>query len=137
MKEEQGGSPSGYPYEITPYGHEMLEYYESEAGKLRGKGLDFAKQWLPKVLRDASGLVESATIGDNDGEVRTDFVRPFVRPLCVKPYFTENVCNSIGCPLVNSIGEALALATGKTVSHVLCRYDPLTQTAHAVHRITK
>jgi len=123
--------------EITPYGDDLVEYYESQVGEFGGRGLEFVEEWLPRVLTDAAGLVQSASITHDKNEVSTKLVRPFVRPLCVKPFFTEKVCNSLGCPLVNSVGEGIASATGVTVSHVRCSYDPLTQTATAVHEMAK
>ena len=120
--------------EMSPYGHDLVEYYESQAGEFSGRGLEFVEEWLPRVLTDAAGLVQSASITHDKNEVSTKLVRPFVRPLCVKPFFTEKVCNNLGCPLVNSVGEGIALATGVAVSHVRCTYDPLTQTATAVHK---
>jgi hypothetical protein len=122
--------------ELNPYGHDLVEYYESQAGELKGRGLGFVEDWLPRVLTDAAGLVQSASVTRDKNEVSTKLVQPFVRPLCVKPFFTEKVCNSLGCPLINSIGEGIASATGDVVSHVRCSYDPLTQTATAVHEIT-
>lgn len=136
MMPESFGGPSYFPIELTPYGHGFVEFYESELGSLQGRGLEFLREWLPRILRDRGGLVESVSIAGEKGEVETKLVRPFVRPLCIKPFFTENVCNSIGCPLVNSIGEAIALSTGTNVSHVRCRYDPLTQTATALHTLS-
>jgi len=122
---------------IDPYGHDLVEYYESQMGEFSGRGLKFVEDWLPRVLTDSAGLVQSASISHDKNEVTTKLVRPFVRPLCVKTFFTENVCNGLGCPLVNSVGEGIASATGAPVSHVNCSYDPLTQTATAVHEITK
>ncbi len=125
------------PILIEPYGEGLFAAYQSEIGDIANRGREFAITWIPRVLVDALGLAEKVKMATKDTEVTTTLVRPFVRPLCVMPFFTENVCNTMGCPLINSIGHALAVAEGKEVSHVKCTYDPLTQTAVATHRVAK
>ena len=127
----------GVPIVIEPPGAGLAELYTDNAGEFVGRGVEFVGTWIPRTLVDLLGLAESARITHRDGEVSTQIVKPFVRPLCVKPFFTANVCSRMGCPLVSSIGETLAVATGDVISHVNCSYDPVSQTAKAVHRISR
>ena len=129
------GKAPGTQLELPPHGDSLLRSYESEIGSLEGKGYDFAAEWVPKAIVDALGLAESVSMSRDGPSVRTIISKPFVRPLCVKPFFTENVCGTIGCPLVGSLGQALALAGGKPLAHVKCTYDPRSQTATAVHEM--
>jgi len=127
----------GDSIELRPYGHGLYEFYKAEIGDLREKGFDFARAWLPRALVGGSGLAESVSIRRDQVLITTKLVRPFVRTLCVKPFYTEYVCGTIGCPLVNSVGEALAASLSEDVSHIKCVYDPATQTATATHRVIK
>ena len=49
--------------------------------------------------------------------------------LCVQSFMAEGMCQTSGCPLAASVGQALARASGKPVTHHGCTYDPVTQRA--------
>jgi hypothetical protein len=122
------------PLETRPLGEGLFELYESECGALGGKGFDYVAEWLPRAMVDALSLAGSVSMSGDNGAVTTRIAMPFVRPLCVKPYFTENICKTMGCPLVSSVGQALASGMDREVVHGGCTYDPRTQTAVAVHK---
>lgn len=125
----QGLDPN--PSSLSPCGHGLYEAYERELGDLRGKGSDYANLWLPRVMVDGLGLAQHVRIHQKKEGIDAVMVKPFVRSLCVNEFMTKNVCGTIGCPLVASVSEALALSSGKPVRHLGCGYDPITQTATA------
>lgn len=125
----QGSDPR--PSSLPPCGQGLYEAYERELGDLRGKGFDYAKLWLPRVMVDGLGLAQSVRIHQKKEGIDTVMVKPFVRSLCVNEFMTRNVCGTTGCPLVASVSETLALSSGKPVRHLGCEYDPKTQTATA------
>ena len=125
------------PISVEAYGSGLVASYRREMGDFADRGVGFVQRWLPRVLVDGLGLAQAAKISKNGNEVTTALTKPFVRPLCLDTFFAEKVCPRIGCPLVSSIGESLALAEGKRVSHTNCVYDPLSEVATATHRIEK
>jgi hypothetical protein len=122
---------------IPPIGHGLFETYERELGTLSEKGADFVSLWLPRTLVDGLGLAESMKMVRSGVEVESTMTKPFVRALCVNEFMTENVCGTMGCPLVASVAEALASSTGEPVKHLGCTYNALTQTATSKHLVEK
>jgi hypothetical protein len=78
---------------------------------------------------DGLGLAERVEMKSSGGEITTVIEKPFVRALCVQDFMTEGLCSTVGCPLTASVGQALARASGKPVTHRGCTYDPVTQKA--------
>jgi hypothetical protein len=120
---------------VRPVGQGPFDSYERELGDLKDKGLEYIMAWLPRAMVDGLDLAEGASMSVVASEVHTKLKKPFVRPLCVKPFMTENVCGTMGCPLVASIAQSLSAATNRPVSHIECVYDPTSQTAAAKHLI--
>ena len=131
------GGKSSNSGALPTMGRGLYEGYEMELGDLHDKGLEFVRLWLPRTLVDGFGLASRVTMSQDKNEVATRMEKPFVRHLCINPYVKEHVCGTIGCPLVASIAEALASASGKSVQHVGCNYDSTTQTAVAKHAISQ
>ncbi|MDA4126816.1 MAG: hypothetical protein OK452_06410 [Thaumarchaeota archaeon] len=122
-------------FPVPPLGHGLYEAYEKELGGLLGKGLDYALFWLPRTIVDGLGLADRVEMKRRGTIVESKLTKPFVRPLCVNEFMTENYCGTMGCPLVASMAEALVNSTGKRVVHIGCRYDPSNQTATAIHSL--
>ncbi|MEM0117543.1 MAG: hypothetical protein QXV32_03775 [Conexivisphaerales archaeon] len=120
---------------LEPIGEGLVRSYERELGELNGKGEDYIESWLTKTLSQGLGLVESAKIVFIDGEMQSTLQKPFVRTLCVQQEMTEHVCNTMGCPLIASLGQSAAKATGKKISHIECKYDPSTQRVVSRHKM--
>lgn len=123
----RGGKPAHYS--TAPLGDGLVHSYEMEIGELAKMGVEGAKTWLPRVMTDGLGLAEKVEIKIDGDEVTTSMTRPFVRVLCVQDFMTAGLCKTTGCPLAASLGQSLARASGKAVSHAGCVYDPLAQKA--------
>jgi hypothetical protein len=116
-------------YSIPSLGEGLVHAYELELGDLAKLGVDGAKVWLPRVMVDGLGLAERVGMKSSGDEVTTVIDRPFVRALCVQDFMADGLCRVSGCPLTASVGQALARASGKPVTHRGCTYDPVTQKA--------
>jgi len=116
-------------YSIPPLGEGLVHAYELELGDLTKLGVDGAKVWLPRVMVDGLGLAGRVEMKSSGNEVTTVIEKPFVRILCVQEFMTNGLCQTSGCPLAASVGQALARASGKPVTHHGCTYDPVTQKA--------
>jgi hypothetical protein len=132
IKGEGDETPSS---KIEPVGKGLVVSYERELGELNGKGEDYIESWLVKTITQGLGLAESAKIKFEDGEMQSILDKPFIRTLCVREEMTKHVCNIMGCPLIASIAQSAAKATGKKIVHVECRYDPSTQRAISRHKV--
>ena len=132
IKGEGDETPS---LKIEPIGKGLVVSYERELGELNGKGEDYIESWLVKTITQGLGLAESAKIKFEDGEMQSILDKPFIRTLCVREEMTKHVCNIMGCPLIASIAQSAAKATGKKIVHVECRYDPSTQRAISRHKV--
>jgi hypothetical protein len=120
---------------LEPIGEGLVRSYERELGDLNGKGEDYIESWLVKTITQGLGLAESAKIKFEDGEMQCTMDKPFVRSLCVQEQMTKNVCSCMGCPLIASLAQSAAKATGKKIVHVECRYDPSAQRAISRHKV--
>lgn len=118
-----------------PIGAGLVRSYEREIGELYNKGQDYVISWVSKAISQGLGLAEHVEIKLEDKTVYSVLSKPYIRSLCVQKEMTDNVCNTMGCPLVASIAESMAKATGKKVMHLECNYNPRTQTAVARHKI--
>lgn len=118
-------------------GRGLFEVYEKELGGLKGAGVDNVLLWLPRLMVDGLGLGSNVRMQKKASEIETTLVKPFVRSLCVNEFMKQNICGTIGCPLVASIAESLSIASGRTVEHLGCSYDPLNQTASARHLVVE
>jgi hypothetical protein len=117
---------------LLPVGRGLVKSYERELGRLRDAEPGYVQTWLPRVLVKGLGLTEGAKIKVSEsGDAKAVLRRPFVRPLCVREDFNVSVCALFGCPLVSSVGEALATSEKRKVLYLGCDYDRLTQTATA------
>jgi len=119
----------GQGYSIPPLGEGLVHAYELELGDLTRLDVDGAKTWLPRVMVDGLGLADRVTMKSSGSEVTTVMEKPFVRILCVQDFMVDGLCQVSGCPLAASVGQALARASGKRVTHNGCTYDPVTQKA--------
>jgi hypothetical protein len=120
--------------QVPSTGEGIYQALERELGELGGRGLEYAGVWIPRALVQGMNLADKVLISASDGEITTVMVKPYVRSLCVREEMTENVCGTMGCPLVAAIGQVLAQTTGKEISHVRCTYNPARQVATAVHK---
>ena len=116
-------------YSIPPLGEGLVHAYELELGDLAKLDMDGAKVWLPRVMVEGLGLADRVDMKSSGGQVTTVMEKPFVRALCVQDFMMEGICQTSGCPLAASVGQALARASGMPVVHHGCTYDPLTQRA--------
>jgi len=116
-------------YSMPPLGDGLVHAYELELGELEKLKLDGAKVWLPRVMVEGLGLADRVEMRSSGNEFTTIIEKPFVRPLCVQDFMVEGLCRTSGCPLAASVGQALAKASGKPVTHGGCTYDPTTQKA--------
>jgi hypothetical protein len=116
-------------YSIPPLGEGLVHAYELELGDLTKLNVDEAKVWLPRVMVDGLGLADRVAMKSSGNEVTTVMEKPFVRILCVQDFMVDGLCQVSGCPLAASVGQALARASGKPVTHNGCTYDPVTQKA--------
>jgi hypothetical protein len=116
-------------YSIPPLGDGLVHAYELELGELEKLKLDGARVWLPRVIVEGLGLADRIEMKSSGNEVTTVIEKPFVRALCVQDFMVKGLCRTSGCPLAASVGQALAKASGKPVTHGGCTYDPLTQRA--------
>ena len=116
-------------YSIPPLGQGLVKAYEMELGDLTKLELDGAKVWLPKVMVEGLGLADRVDMKSSGSEVTTTIEKPFVRALCVQDFMAQGMCRVSGCPLAASIGQTLAKASGKSVTHNGCTYDPIAQKA--------
>jgi len=120
---------------LVPVGRGLVLSLERELGPLGKAEFSYLKTWVPKALEKGLGLTEAAKITAEEGRVEVDFLRPYVRPLCVNKDFNNKVCSKFGCPLVSSMGELLALSNGKEVRYFGCHYENRMETASATFRI--
>jgi hypothetical protein len=135
MQVMKGEDNQMYSSTLEPVGEGLVRSYERELGDLNGKGEDYIESWLVKTITQGLGLAESAKINFEDGEMQSVLDKPFVRSLCVQEQMTKSVCSCMGCPLIASIAQSAAKATGKKIVHVECRYDPSTQRAISRHKV--
>jgi hypothetical protein len=131
-----GTEPSSDESEtLVPVGRGLAASYEREVGPMKDAEMTYIKTWVPKVMVKGLALAESAKLGFRDGSAKLTLRRSTMRPLCVREDFNEKVCMKIGCPLVGSVGEILATATGKEVAFHGCVYDRLKETSTAKYVI--
>jgi hypothetical protein len=116
-------------YSIPPLGEGLVHAYELELGDLAKLEVEGAKVWLPRVMVEGLGLADHVGMKSSGDEVTTVIDKPFIRALCVQDFMADGLCRVSGCPLTASVGQALARASGKPVTHRGCTYDPLTQKA--------
>lgn len=120
---------------MVPVGKGLAASFEREIGPLKEVGLPYVQTWFPKAVTKGAGLAEKANVKAGGNRVSATFGRPYVRSLCVRPEFNQKVCGSIGCPLVSSLGEVLAVSSGKSVHYLGCSYDPIKETSLASYEI--
>ncbi len=124
------GDGEGAPrYSIPPLGEGLVHAYELELSDMAKLDVEEAKVWLPRVMVEGLGLADGVKMKSSGDEVTTVMEKPFVRALCVQDFMAEGMCQTSGCPLAASVGQALARASGKAVVHHGCTYDPVTQRA--------
>jgi hypothetical protein len=123
------GEEGARRYSIAPLGEGLVHAYELELGDLKKLDLDGAKVWLPRVMVEGLSLADRVEMKSSGDDVITLMDKPFVRALCVQDFMAESLCQFSGCPLAASVGQTLARASGKPVTHRGCTYDPLTQRA--------
>jgi hypothetical protein len=116
---------------MVPVGHSLADYLEGEIGPLEDAGPSYVSTWLPKALEKGLGMATSANLKVNSARAEATFQRPYIRALCANEEFNRKVCGTLGCPMVGSVGEILALATGKKVQYQGCRYDRVKETSDA------
>jgi hypothetical protein len=116
-------------YSMPALGEGLVHAYELELGDLSKLDLAGAKVWLPRVMVEGLGLADRVRMKSSGSQFTTVIDKPFVRALCVQEFMTEGMCQCSGCPLAASVGQALARASGKAVTHRGCAYDPVTQRA--------
>jgi len=116
-------------YSIPPLGEGLVHAYELELGDLVKLEVDGAKVWLPRVMVEGLGLADRVEMKSSGDKVTTVMDKPFVRALCVQNFMADGMCQASGCPLAASVGQALARASGKRVTHHGCVYNPATQRA--------
>jgi hypothetical protein len=121
----------------VPIGSGLVTLYERELGPLKDADIEYIKTWIPRVIDKGLSLAETAKIDIEDSTAKSTFMRPFIRPLCVREDFNEKVCMTIGCPLVSSVGEVIALSSGKEVAFLGCCYDRLRETSTASFSMSK
>lgn len=132
-----GAGESAPRYSIPPLGEGLVHSYELELGDLARLETDGAKVWLPRVMVDGLGLADRVKMSSSGYEVTTVIEKPFVRALCVQDFMAESLCQTVGCPLAASVGQALSRASGRPVTHHGCRYDPVTQKATLVDEVAQ
>lgn len=120
--------------DIIPVGEGLVVSYERELGDIDGKGEDFIQSWLAKTITQGLGLADSMELTLEDSYIKANIVKPFVRTLCVQERVNRYICNSTGCPLMASVAQSVAKATGRKVAHIKCEYDPLSQTASSLQK---
>jgi len=126
---EGDGGDAASRYSIPCMGEGLVHAYELELGELAKLDMDGAKVWLPRVMVEGLGLADHIEMKSSGSQVTTVIDKPFVRALCVQDFMAEGMCQTSGCPLAASVGQALARASGKPVTHHGCVYDPATQRA--------
>src|SRR5260370_38903201 len=90
---------------------------------MQDAAIEYVKAWLDRLMVKGLGLAEAVKMDVHDGTAKLTLRRSVMRPLCVREDFNEKVCMRIGCPLVSSFGEIMALSTGKEVTFHGCEYD--------------
>jgi len=120
---------------LVPVGRGLVTSYERELGPLKDAEMEYVRAWIPRVMVKGLALAEAAKMDVHDETAQLTLGRSVMRPLCVREDFNEKVCAHIGCPLVGSIGEVLALSAGKNVAFLGCRYDPLKESSTAKYGI--
>ena len=117
-------------------GRDLLSSYEQELGDLRGKGLDYLAEWLPRLLVDSFKLAEQVTFTQvNSREVSVSITKPTFEMLCLSEELTVGICDRVGCQIQGSIGEAITKATEQNVAFGGCVYDAPTRTTTATYRM--
>lgn len=119
----------GTTIDLAPVGEGLHSELIDELGEIQKKGFDFFSSWMPRMLVDGLGAADEVKVSREADRVRISLRRPFVRPLCVDPFVTENVCCKMGCPLAGALAQALASTSGREVKFEDCRYDPKLQVA--------
>ena len=121
---------------VVPIGSGLVASYERQLGPLGSSERGYVRSWLPRAIVKGLGLADSCRLEfDEKGGAKAILERPFVRPLCVREDFNDKVCRAFGCPLVNSIGEVLAMSENNKVTYCGCEYSRLDETAVAVFSI--
>lgn len=123
--------------DIEPVGRGLSDSIEREVGPLKDAEFSYVMTWVPKAIEKGLDLADEVKIRLKEGTISVDFDRPFVRPLCVREDFNRKVCRSVGCPLVGSLGEILALSTGNNVEYHGCTYDRSTEASHALYELKR
>ena len=131
-----GDGEVAHHYTIPPLGDGLVQAYEFELGDLTELDVEGAKVWLPRVMVEGLGLANRVEMKSSGDEVTTAFDKPFVRVLCVQDFMVNGMCQASGCPLTASVGQSLARASGKSVTHLGCTYDPVKQRATLKNAIT-
>ena len=134
MQVSSGAEPSNI-LTVDPVGEGLAESLERELGPLKDIGQAYIRTWVPKAIEKGLGLAEKASLSIEANEVRATFHRPYVRSLCVDENFNRRVCDRIGCPLVSSVGEVTAVATGMKVYFLGCHYEGTKETSVASYKI--
>ena len=117
-------------------GNDLVSLYEEELGDLRGRGMEYLVEWLPRILVDSLKLAEEVKVDLLPGEeVEVAIKKPTFDMLCLSQDIRNGICNTVGCQVQSSIAQAISLATKQNVFFKGCVYKDDGRTAVATYQL--
>lgn len=119
---------------LPSIGSGLLQLYERELGDIRNFDLDYFVEWFPRVFVEGLKMAERMEMLREDDEVKVKVVESALRYLC-EDKDVRRVCEVVGCPIVVSIGEAIAKNRGCAVFYLKCEYDLLRRETNVSYKL--
>jgi len=120
---------------LSTVGNDLMKLYEEEIGSIDGKGFDYVREWIPKILQESLKLSDRVTIEKTDGKVKASLLKPSFELLCLSPELKNGICDKIGCQVQASICQAIARGTTSKVRFDGCVYDSATRESVASYTL--
>lgn len=120
---------------FSTVGNDLMKLYEEEIGSIEGKGLDYVREWIPRILQESLKLSDRVAFEEKDGRVMTSILNPAFELLCLSAELKNGICDKIGCQVQASICQAIARGTKSEVRFDGCIHDDVTRESVASYSL--